>query len=174
MSLWQTCSEKRLLDHDNDRSACICGVAASNQHDLHLDPVPLEPSLGPNRAVVRWLIWALERSAAHERVPSGRATMPLMHPMMSVDPIEGARRAQCPPGLHFSASAQRRTGLYPDARHSNVCVFKKVRFVRLVGVHARSFFIRARGFRGETPRSIIIVSGCAGFCGFHSSLGRYR
>ena len=61
LSLWQTCSEKRLLDHDNDRSACICCVAASNQHDLHLDPVPLEPSLGPNHELVRWLFWALER-----------------------------------------------------------------------------------------------------------------
>ena len=97
LSLWQTCSEKRLLDHDNDRSACICCVAASNQHDLHLDPVPLEPSLGPNRAVVRWLIWAVERSAAHERVPSGRATMPLMHPMMSMDRNERG----CQAGAHI-------------------------------------------------------------------------
>ena len=34
-------------------------------------------------------------------------------------------------------------------------------------------FIGARGFRGETPRSII-VSGCAGFWGIHLCLGRYR
>ena len=44
--------------------------------------------------------------------------------------------------------------------------FKKVRFA----VDDRAvLFIRARGFRGETPRSI--VSGCAGFWGFHYSLG---
>ena len=126
--LGQTRAGKLLLHNNRTCADAICCAADSNQRHLLVDALPFEPSLGPNRAVVRWLIWALERSAAHERVPSGRATMPLMHPMMSVDPSEGARRAQCPPGLHFSASAQRRTGLYPDARHSNACVLKKVRF----------------------------------------------
>ena len=158
--LGQTRAGKLLLNNNRTCADAICCAADSNQRHLLVDALPFEPSLGPNRAVVRWLIWAVERSAAHERVPSGRATMPLMHPMMSVDPSEGARRAQCPPGLHFSASAQRRThvpGLYPDARLPGPCVFKNV---RLVGSRSRSrrtrgFFYQGSWLQGETPRSII-------------------
>ena len=151
--LGQTRAGKLLLHNNRTCADAICCAADSNQRHLLVDALPFEPSLGPNRAVVRWLIWAVERSAAHERVPSGRATMPLMHPMMSVDPSEGARRAQCPPGLHFSASAQRRTHV-PTARD-----FKRVRIQKILipastEIDARSFSFQVPGFRGETPRSI--------------------
>ena len=66
--LGQTRAGKLLLHNNRTCADAICCAADSNQRHLLVDALPFEPSLGPNRAVVRWLIWAVERSAAHERV----------------------------------------------------------------------------------------------------------
>ena len=66
--LGQTRAGKLLLHNNRTCADAICCAADSNQRHLLVDALPFEPSLGPNRAVVRWLIWAVERSAAHEHV----------------------------------------------------------------------------------------------------------
>ena len=65
---WADTSRKLLLHNNRTCADAICCAADSNQRHLLVDALPFEPSLGPNRAVVRWLIWAVERSAAHEHV----------------------------------------------------------------------------------------------------------
>ena len=97
LNLWQTCSEQRLLHHKNVSPGCSFGAADSNQHDLHLDPVPLEPSPGPNHDLVRWLIRARERPRPGRVASNRRPMTPLMIPLMIMTQ-KASRRRLSPPG----------------------------------------------------------------------------
>ena len=140
--------------------------AASFASPLRTSMIPtLIPCLSNLRwaRTVQWFdgwfgLWSVPRPM--NMSSSGRATMPLMHPMMSVDPSEGARRAQCPPGLHFSASAQRRTHVL-QTRDLALMRISKLQIRWRGGGRRAEIFIGARGFRGETPRSIVCLCVCA-------------